>query len=52
MTVNISDDDVSGEPIQQYDLMLIDAPASVTVSPFNSTTIRIFDNDREWAVLL
>ncbi len=51
MTVNISDDDVSGEPIQQYDLMLVDVPASVAVSPLNSTTVNIFDNDREWAVL-
>ena len=47
VTVNITDDDVSGEPVQQYDLLLTVVPSGVAIAPFSETTISIFDNDRE-----
>ena len=45
MEVQIKNDNVSGEPIQQYNLSLSDQPADVTVSPLSTTTINIDDDD-------
>ena len=43
---NITDDIVTGEPVQEYNLSLSNEPAEVQVDPFRTTTISIFDDDR------
>ena len=48
MSFNITDDDVSGEPSQQYNLTLSEAPDNVTIFPYATTTINIIDNDRKF----
>ena len=43
--VQIKNDNVSGEPIQQYTLALLGQPNDVSLSPFSNTTIYIHDDD-------
>ena len=43
--VNITDDIATGEPLQQYDLMLSQVPSGVIFAPFQTTTINISDDD-------
>ncbi len=43
---NITDDIVTGEPVQEYNLTLSNEPAEVVVDPFRTTTISILDDDR------
>ena len=45
VSLNITDDDVSNEPDQEYGLTLSQAPQDVALSPHSNTTIIIQDND-------
>ena len=47
VSLNITDDDVSGEPDQEYSLTLSQAPQDVALSPHDNTTIIIIDDDRK-----